>query len=82
MTMKRFIVGAFALASISVGAIAHDFATVFPTRGACEAALAKTNNEDRDAFFEFFASKGDAMQFFHLFKCVKANGGWMQVFTG
>lgn len=54
-------------ASIATAAIAHDTATPFPSRGACESASAGMSKDESgwllDTFPQFFDTKGEVASF-------------------
>ena len=66
--MRKFgmlmLVGA---AAFTTAAVAHDTATAFPSRGACEAASAGMSNDEKDwvleTFPQFFDSPGEVSSF-------------------
>src|SRR5256885_11286614 len=66
MTKLTILAGLAAIA-IATPAIAHDTATGFPTRGACEAASAGMSNDEQnwllETFPDVFASKGEVSSF-------------------
>ena len=51
----------------ATAAVAHDTATAYSTRGACEAASAGMSNDDQDwllaTFPQFFETKGEVSSF-------------------
>jgi hypothetical protein len=72
-----------ATAALLIGAsaaYAHPVGQVFPTRGACEAALAQINTEDRQRLvaMDVFNTHGEANRFFHdRFSCQPVGDEWV-----
>ena len=68
---------------ICVAALAHDVGATFPSRGACESALAQINTEDRKFLLEIgeFQTEGEANRWFHdVFHCEQQGDQWVLVF--
>jgi hypothetical protein len=66
--MKKLSIAAAAAAlTVATAAAAHDTTTVYPSRGACEAASAHMSNEERDwvlaSFPDLFSSPGEVSSF-------------------
>jgi hypothetical protein len=72
---------AITLAALGATAVsAHPVGQTFTSRGACEAALAQVNTEDRERLVAMgvFATPGDANRFFHeTFSCQKVGDAWV-----
>jgi hypothetical protein len=72
-----------ATAALLIGAsaaYAHPVGQAFPTRGACEAALAQINTEDRQRLVAMgtFDTPGEANRFFHeRFSCQPVDDEWV-----
>jgi hypothetical protein len=72
-----------AATALSIGAsaaYAHPVGAAFPTRGACEAALAQINTFDRERLVAIGVhdTPGEANRFFHeTFSCQKAGDVWV-----
>ena len=85
MKLISILAGMAALA-VSSGAAAHhleNLDTPYPSRGACEAAVADFNNDDwdmlRDRFPTFFSSRGEVARFLtRAFPCEQSevDGQW------
>ena len=78
MKLIKLVLAGAALTTATI-AVAHTFGIAYPNRGACESALARMNNYDRERLIEeaIFENGGDANKFFHAtFDCEQDGSAW------